>query len=549
MGPITTVFSTNEEKELVAYLKLMEGRLFGLSTGDFRKLAYQLAIKNNKNHNFNNDKKEAGYDWLKGFLKRHSDLSLRVPEKTSAARAMGFNKPVVTTFYRLLGEVLDKYKFQSDRIFNCDETGISNVPKCKSKILASKGRKQVGSLTSAERGQTVTVELCVSASGIFMPPMMIFPRVRTNLEYLRNCPPGFTAEFHPSGWMQTDIFYRWLEKFIQFTHASKNNPVLLLLDGHATHTKNINLIDLARENGVVMLCFPPHCTHRLQPLDVGVMKPISTYYDTEVTNWLRSNTPKVVTLKDIGEIFGKAYMKAATMSTAINAFKKTGIFPFNDNVFEDSDFMPAETTHIPRTEMPPESPNSPTIIPFNSNTDPLVELLEKLPDTLVDISNINFDINNVQPSCSNTLQMKVSDGTVFENVSPKDVMPIPQRSNEENSIPKRKSLNRGKTVVLTSSPYKNELETKQKMSEPEVKRKLFKKKSNKSTTNKNKKKRVKLSTNNDDDIYTECLYCGHTYAESNEGWICCQICEKWAHLSCSGKDNEENTTFICENCL
>lgn len=261
------------------------------------------------------------------------------------------------------------------------------------------------------------------------------------MEYLRNCPPGFTAEFHPSGWMQTDIFYRWLEKFIQFTHASKNSPVLLLLDGHATHTKNINLIDLARENGVVMLCFPPHCTHRLQPLDVGVMKPISTYYDTEVTNWLRSNTPKVVTLKDIEEIFGKAFMKAATMSTAINSFKKTGIFPFNDNVFEDSDFMPAETTNITITEIPSESLNSVTIIPFNSdpkNTDHLVELLEKLPDTLEDISNINFDINDVQPSCSNTPQMKVSDGTVFEHVSPEDVMPIPQRSNEENSIPKKK---------------------------------------------------------------------------------------------------------------
>lgn len=244
-------------------------------------------------------------------------------------------------------------------------------------------------------------------------------------------------------------------------------------------------------------------------------------------------------------------MKAATMSTAINSFKKTGIFPFNDNVFEDSDFMPAETTHIPITEMPPESLNSPTIIPFNSdpkNNGPLVELLENLPNTLEDIRNINLDINNVQPSCSNTPQMKVSDGTVFEHVSPKDVMPIPHRSNEENSIPKRKSLNRGKTVVLTSSPYKNELETKTKISEPEVKRKLFKKKPIKSTTNKNKKKRVKLSTNNDD-IYTECLYCGHTYAESNEGWICCQICEKWAHLPCSGKDDEENTTFTCENCL
>lgn len=70
--------------------------------------------------------------------------------------------------------------------------------------------------------------------------------------------------------------------------------------------------------------------------------------------------------------------------------------------------MPAATTNISRIEMNPESLNSPTNIPLNSdpkNTDPLVELLEKLPDTLEDLSNINFDINNVPPSCSNTLQI------------------------------------------------------------------------------------------------------------------------------------------------
>lgn len=90
--------------------------------------------------------------------------------------------------------------------------------------------------------------------------------------------------------------------------------------------------------------------------------------------------------------------------------------------------MPTENTHIPRTEIPSEILNSPTIIPRNSdskNTDHLVELLEKLLDTLGDISNINFDINNMQPSCSNTLHMQVSNRTVFESVSAKDVMPIP----------------------------------------------------------------------------------------------------------------------------
>lgn len=117
-----------------------------------------------------------------------------------------------------------------------------------------------------------------------MPPFFIFPRKRHNDEFMRNFPIGSTAEFHQSGWMQKEIFEKWMKQFIQFSHATKENPVLLLLDGHSTHTKSIELIEIARDNGVVLLCFPPHCTHRLQLLDVEFMKPLSTYYDKETTN-------------------------------------------------------------------------------------------------------------------------------------------------------------------------------------------------------------------------------------------------------------------------
>lgn len=82
LGSIQTVFTTAEEKELVSYLQLMESRLLGFSTVDCRKLAYQLAIKNNKKHNFSNLKQEVGYDWYKGFMSRHPELSLRKPEAT-----------------------------------------------------------------------------------------------------------------------------------------------------------------------------------------------------------------------------------------------------------------------------------------------------------------------------------------------------------------------------------------------------------------------------------------------------------------------------------
>jgi len=132
-------------------------------------------------------------------MKRHPELSLRKPETTSVSRAMGFNKRVVADFFQLLGRLMDQYKFKPDRIYNCDETGISSVPKSKSKIIASKCRKQVGAITSAERGETVTVEIYMNAAGTYMPPFFIFPRKRFNSEFIRNAPIGLIAEFHQSG--------------------------------------------------------------------------------------------------------------------------------------------------------------------------------------------------------------------------------------------------------------------------------------------------------------------------------------------------------------
>lgn len=80
----------------------MEERLFRLITLDLRRLGYQLAVRNNKKHNFNNEKETAGVDWLNGFLKRQPELSIRKPEATSAARAMAFNRVSVGNFYQLL---------------------------------------------------------------------------------------------------------------------------------------------------------------------------------------------------------------------------------------------------------------------------------------------------------------------------------------------------------------------------------------------------------------------------------------------------------------
>lgn len=99
---------------------------------------------------------------------------------------------------------------------------------------------------------------------------------------------------------------------------------------------------------------PPHSTRKLQPLDVSFMGPFKHYYSLEIENWLKNNEYRSVTAYQVGELMGRAYMKASTIENAVNGFRKTGIIPFNPNTFQDYEFM-AETTinneeNIPQQE-------------------------------------------------------------------------------------------------------------------------------------------------------------------------------------------------------
>jgi hypothetical protein len=208
---------------------------------------------------------------------------------------MGFNRAVVTSFFDLLGSLYVKYEFNPMQVYNMDETGLTSVPKIIGEIISIRGKKQVGALASAERGQLVTAVLCFSAAGHYVPPLIIFPRVRMKNELLDGAPAGTIAVCHPSGWMQQHIFTKWMRHFIGCVKPCKEKPVLLVLDGHATHTKNLEAIELARDHGVIMPCLPPHCTHRLQPLDVRFMGPLSTFYSQQVQLWLRNHPGRVVT--------------------------------------------------------------------------------------------------------------------------------------------------------------------------------------------------------------------------------------------------------------
>ncbi|GBM96404.1 hypothetical protein AVEN_85257-1 [Araneus ventricosus] len=91
----------------------------------------------------------------------------------------------------------------------------------------------------------------------------------------------------------------------------------------------------------------PHTTHRLQPLDVSFMAPLSTFYEQETRKWLINHPGRCVIIYQVGKLFKAAFSRAATVKTAVKGFEKTGIYLFNRNVFPEYLFAPSETTEKP----------------------------------------------------------------------------------------------------------------------------------------------------------------------------------------------------------
>ncbi|KAJ8929237.1 hypothetical protein NQ314_018116 [Rhamnusium bicolor] len=84
------------------------------------------------------------------------------------------------------------------RVYNLDETCTMTVQKS-AKVLAVKGQKQIGKVTSAEKGTLISTCCIINAAGNSLPPIMIFPRVHFKQHMLVGAPTGTLGLATPSG--------------------------------------------------------------------------------------------------------------------------------------------------------------------------------------------------------------------------------------------------------------------------------------------------------------------------------------------------------------
>lgn len=338
LGP-SSILGDKNERKIALHIKKMQKRGFSPTRNIVRRMAYQLAEQLKIKHTFNRNVEMAGEDWLRSFLRRNSDLSVRKSEGVSLARARGMNKKDVADYFELLGNILEEHNLfdKPGNVFNMDESGLqlNNRPE---HVIAAKGSKNVAAVTSGEKGETITIICCCNGEGTFIPPACIFKGKNKKKEYEDGMPPGSVVYMsEKSAYINTTIFLDWLQT--QFVPRKPQGPVVLILDGHTSHCSSIEVIEYAEANGIVLLCLPSHTTQFLQPLDRGFFKALKTYYYAACNNFIRTNPTRAINRLQFGKLLAEAWTKSATVNNATSSFRATGIIPFNKEAIPEYAFL------------------------------------------------------------------------------------------------------------------------------------------------------------------------------------------------------------------
>ena len=99
-----------------------------------------------------------------------------------------------------------------------------------------------------------------------------------------------------SGWSNATIFKKYLEEhFLKYVQGHEDGKhVLVLYDGHSSHV-GVPLIEWARDHRIILMVLPPHSSHLLQPLDVGLFGPLKLAFSSQCSEFMRTNPGRVIT--------------------------------------------------------------------------------------------------------------------------------------------------------------------------------------------------------------------------------------------------------------
>ncbi|KAK8721756.1 hypothetical protein OTU49_012552 [Cherax quadricarinatus] len=218
----------------------------------------------------------------------------------------------------------------SPRIFNCVQLYLSHTH-VSNQVISFRGSKNMYSFVSP-RQKGVSVMVTYSAAGFYLKPLFMQKNydmpVWSDQEFIDQ------SQFHigatADGQLDPLLFVTWLRLFnAELLENNIEKPVLLFLHGHPCHA-SLAATTFCQEENIILF------SHYHSPLNImdpflGMVNKFHFHYDRSLKIFENYIGKDHLTLKYFPVIFLDAWNKM-TGNVAMDAFKKSGLVPFNMSV-------------------------------------------------------------------------------------------------------------------------------------------------------------------------------------------------------------------------
>lgn len=271
------------------------------------------------------DYKPLGKNWHDNFLARHPDLKKLRSRALDQNRKDATNYDTACQWFDLFQTIRLLYNINDTDIYNMDEKGCMKGVGENVKVLVPRSEAYAFSAQPGNR-EWVSIIECISTHSYILPPFIIFEGKRIQDDWTDNSIGKQTViQVSPNGWTDNKIALTWIKHFDQYTvHQTQGIYRLLILDGHTSHV-TLDFVQYCQEHNIVLLCLPPHSTHYLQPLDVGIFGPLARAYRTLVSQGSIFGAERIDNYQ-----FLQYYQKArqTILQNIPSAWRGTGLVPF-----------------------------------------------------------------------------------------------------------------------------------------------------------------------------------------------------------------------------
>lgn len=287
--------------------------------------------------------KRPGLNWIDGFLGRHPEVRLGKVANLDPKRAKAFNQSTVAFHFDYLKKVLEEHGIPWENVYNMDEKGCQRGggKKAAQEKYFIPRSKMEQYRQSSDNLELVTIIECVCADGTSIKPTFVFSGTEYEAEWAE-VDDKIAVGLSENGWTNNKIGLEWLKKCFVPQAQERNTsgqPILLILDGHGSH-ETLEMLEYAHDNNVLLYSLPPHTTHKLQPLDVGVFGPFSRRWVNRCNEYVEDYGTEIPRAEFVREYMSVRDEKF-TSDVVKGAFKKSGICPLDSTAFTEDDFGPS----------------------------------------------------------------------------------------------------------------------------------------------------------------------------------------------------------------